>query len=129
MCIADMVMTDIDATQGIVDFASASAETSVSQPAEDRLIAGSPQQRVKNFFSDRTGRFFAGVWESTPGTWKVRYSENEFCYMLAGRVRIVDAQGQRREFGPGDSFVIPAGFEGTWEVVENARKLYAIFEP
>lgn len=129
MCIADMVMTDIRATDGIVDFGRAPAEITVSKPAEDRLIAGSPQHRVSNFFSDTTGRFFAGVWESTPGTWKVRYTENEFCHMTAGRVRITDSEGRRREFGPGDSFVIPAGFEGTWEVVESARKLYAVYEP
>ena len=37
----------------------------------------------------------------------------------------------RREilFGPGDCFVVPAGFEGLWEVLEDARKFYAIFEP
>jgi uncharacterized cupin superfamily protein len=29
----------------------------------------------------------------------------------------------------GDSFVVPAEFEGTWEVLEPAVKLYAIFEP
>ena len=75
------------------------------------------------------GRFFAGVWESTPGKWAIRYSENEFCHMTAGRVRISDRNGNQREFGAGDAFVIPAGFEGTWEVLETARKLYAIYEP
>jgi uncharacterized cupin superfamily protein len=28
----------------------------------------------------------------------------------------------------GDTFVIPAGFVGTWEVLEDCRKIYAIFE-
>jgi uncharacterized cupin superfamily protein len=49
--------------------------------------------------------------------------------MTAGRVRITDANGRQREFKVGDTFVIPAGFAGTWEVLESARKLYAIFEP
>ena len=28
----------------------------------------------------------------------------------------------------GDSFVVPSGFGGSWEVLEDCRKLYAIFE-
>ena len=64
MCIADMVMADINATDQIVDFATASADITVSKPADDRLIAGTPEQRAHNFFSESTGRFFAGTWES-----------------------------------------------------------------
>ena len=33
------------------------------------------------------------------------------------------------DFGPGDCFVVPAGFRGVWEVLEPARKFYAIYEP
>ena len=29
---------------------------------------------------------------------------------------------------PGAGFVVPAGFEGTWEVLEECTKFYAIFE-
>ncbi|HLD67170.1 MAG TPA: cupin domain-containing protein, partial [Pseudomonas sp.] len=28
----------------------------------------------------------------------------------------------------GDRFVIPAGFSGTWEVLEPCRKVYVMFE-
>ena len=28
----------------------------------------------------------------------------------------------------GDRFVIPAGFRGTWEVLETCRKIYVTFE-
>ena len=59
----------------------------------------------------------------------MRYTEHEFCHLLAGRVRLVDAAGIEAMFGPGESFVIPAGFEGLWEVLEPARKLYAVYEP
>jgi uncharacterized protein len=131
MCLADIVMTDVNLNDQpeIVDFANASSELTISKPADDRLLEGSPEQRTRNFFSDATGRFFAGTWESSPGKWKIRYTENEFCHMTAGRVRITDANGRQREFKAGDTFVIPAGFAGTWEVLESARKLYAIFEP
>ena len=111
----------------IVDFSTATPERSVSKPEADRLLAGQPAHVADNFFSDTTGQFFAGRWESTPGRWKVRYTENEFCHITAGRVRIVGIQGTTHEFKAGDSFVVPAGFEGTWEVLETTSKFYAIF--
>ena len=52
----------------------------------------------------------------------------QFCHVTAGRVRISDAYGRSKEFGPGASFVIPSGFEGEWHVLEPMKKFYAIFE-
>ncbi len=129
MCLAD-VMTEMNSSvASIIDFATTAPEVSLSSPAADRLLAGSPRQKTSNVFADNGGKFFAGVWESTPGKWRVSYSENEFCHVTAGRIRITDKSGAEREFGAGDTFVVPAGFEGTWEVLEAARKLYVIYEP
>ena len=113
---------------GIIDFSTATAVEEVSAPSPDRLIAGHPVQSVRNLFTDSTGQFFAGTWSSTPGLWRIRYTESEFCHLLAGTVRLTDAQGTSWLFAAGASFVVPAGFTGTWEVLEPARKLYAIFE-
>ncbi len=85
-----------------------------------RLHAGSPlpAQFVRNLYTDDTGRFFGGIWRSSVGAWRVSYTENELCVLTEGRVR-----------RPGDCFVMPAGFRGLWEVLEPARKFYAIYEP
>ena len=101
----------------------------VSIPAADRLIAGKPEHRVWNYFTDSTQTFFAGRWSGTRGKWRVRYTENELCVLTAGRVVISSDTGEQNAFGPGDAFVIPAGFSGTWEVLEDCSKVYAIFEP
>jgi uncharacterized protein len=111
----------------IISFAGA-AEPQRSSPDAARKLAGDPQLTVWNHYSDATGQFFAGVWQATPGRWAVRYSEHEFCHLLAGRVVITSDAGERFEFTAGASFVVPAGFSGTWEVVEECRKVYAIFE-
>jgi len=100
----------------------------VSEPAADRLIAGSPELQVRNFFTDTSQQFFAGRWSATRGKWRVRYTENELCVMTAGRVIIEGPGGERYTFAAGDAFVIPAGFTGSWEVVEDCSKIYAIFE-
>jgi uncharacterized protein len=103
-------------------------EAEISEPAADRLLAGQPELAVRNFFTDGSQQFFAGRWSATRGKWRVRYSENELCVMTAGRVIIESSDGERHSFGTGDAFVIPAGFSGTWEVLEDCAKIYAIFE-
>ena len=92
-------------------------------------LAGDPTTTTLNYYTDPTGSFFSGVWESTPGKWPVDYTEAEFCALLEGRVVLTGADGSSESFGPGDAFVIPAGFQGTWETLEPCRKLYAIFQP
>ncbi len=37
-------------------------------------------------------------------------------------------QGRAKTLRAGDRFVIPAGFKGTWEVLEACRKIYVVFE-
>jgi uncharacterized protein len=104
-------------------------EPDVSVPGADRLLAGTPEHRVWNYFADSTQTFFAGRWSATRGKWRVRYTENELCVMTSGRVVVTSDSGEASTFGPGDAFVVPAGFSGTWEVLEDCAKVYAIFEP
>lgn len=99
-----------------------------STPAADRILAGQPRQTVANYFADSTQQFFAGRWTSSPGKWRIRYSESEFCYLIDGRVALENTGGERWEFRAGAAFVVPAGFEGSWEVLEACTKFYAIFE-
>jgi uncharacterized cupin superfamily protein len=111
----------------IVDF-RASQSSEASTPAADRLISGDPRQQITNYFSDATQQFHSGVWSSTRGKWRIRYTESEFCCLTRGRVALENQGGQRWEFGPGDGFLVPAGFAGTWEVLEDCTKFYAIFD-
>ena len=104
-------------------------EPDLSVPGADRLLAGAPEHRVWNYFTDTTQTFFAGRWSGTRGKWRVRYTENELCVLTAGRVVITSDTGESSAFGPGDAFVVPAGFSGSWEVLEDCAKVYAIFEP
>ena len=103
-------------------------ESEESEPAADRLMAGKPVTRVSNYFTDSTQQFFAGRWSASRGKWRVRYTENELCVMTAGRVVIEGDSGERNTFVSGDAFVVPAGFSGTWEVLEDCSKIYGIFE-
>jgi hypothetical protein len=112
----------------IVSF-SAAVAAEHSSPEATRLLAGRPVVTTCNHYADPTQQFFSGIWSSTAGKWRVSYDEHEFCSLLEGRVRLVSEDGSVSEFGVGESFVIPAGFTGTWETLVTCRKLYAIFLP
>ena len=79
-----------------------------ANPSHENILAGIPRARLSNQYTDGTGQYFCGVWTSTAGKWRVRYTEHEF--------------------RAGDAFVVPAGFEGIWEVTEPCKKWYSIFE-
>jgi uncharacterized cupin superfamily protein len=100
-----------------------------ANPSPEKILAGIPRARVSNQYSDATRQFHCGWWSSSMGKWRIRYTEHEFCVLIEGRIRLESTDGERLEFRAGDAFVIPAGFEGTWEVLEACKKWYAIFEP
>lgn len=94
------------------------------RPPADRLIAGDPVFTTWNL-EDRDG-LYCGLWQSTPGKWRIAYDEWEFCHILKGRSVITENGGRSRSVGPGDSFMIQPGFTGTWEVIETTLKEYVI---
>ncbi|MBU6378747.1 MAG: cupin domain-containing protein [Gammaproteobacteria bacterium] len=100
----------------------------ISSPPAERLVAGQPTQRLWSQYVDARNEFFVGVWESEPGSWRVRYTEEEYCRILEGRSRLIAADGTVDDVRAGDEFVIPRGFEGVWEVLERTRKVYVIHE-
>lgn len=98
-------------------------------PAPGRILAGHPVNRTWNVFESPDGQFFSGIWESEPGTWRIEYTEAEFCHIMEGVSRITSDNGLSVTLRAGDAFVIPSGFRGTWEVVARTRKHYAIYLP
>ena len=62
---------------------------------------------------------------------EVAVSDSMHGEMLAfelNTLRITDADGLAREFGPGEGCIIPGGFTGTFEVLEAVRKYYVVVE-
>jgi uncharacterized cupin superfamily protein len=98
------------------------------RPPADRILSGDPVQTVWELFTSEDGRFHSGIWESKPGKWRCIFSESEFCHILSGVLVVVGDDGQTATYRAGDAFLSPAGFTGTWEVVETVRKQYAFYE-
>jgi uncharacterized protein len=99
-------------------------------PKPDRLIAGNPQRETWNVVDVALppGRLYCGVWHSEPGHWRIEMAagEHELFTVLAGRCRVHAQGGGYEEAGPGEALYIPAGFVGSFEVLEPLRKTYTI---
>jgi uncharacterized protein len=94
-------------------------------PAADRVISGIPRFRTWNA-EEAEGGLYAGIWEATPGKWRIEYTEWEFCHILSG-VSVIEEEGRAAvTVRAGDSFILRPGFRGTWEVLETTRKEYVI---
>lgn len=112
----------------IVDFASATTSAERYSPTPEKVLAGQPAQAAYNHYSSPCAQFHAGVWEGEQGKWLVNYTEHEYCEITHGVSVIRDMDGNARTVRTGDRFVIPAGFRGSWEVLEPCRKVYVLFE-
>ena len=96
--------------------------------APEKLISGNPKQTAWVQHASADGRFSAGLWRSEVGKWSIRYTEHEYCRILEGLSVITADDGQAVTVQPGDEFVIPRGFGGTWEVLQPTLKRFVIHE-
>lgn len=104
---------------------TAGAEPEEGAPAPDRIVSGAPSFKTWNV-EEADGGLYAGIWEATPGKWRIEYDEWEFCHILSGVSIVTEDGGEAHTLKAGDSFILRPGFKGTWEVVETTRKEYVI---
>lgn len=114
--------------QDIVDFSQATTTADRYRPDPTKVLKGDPEQAVFNHYNSPCGQMNAGVWEGAVGQWTVNYTEHEYCEIVQGVSVLRDSEGNAKTLRAGDRFVIPAGFKGTWEVLEPCRKIYVVFE-
>lgn len=114
----------------IVDF-SAKPQDSTQRRLADlpgRVVAGDPRHETQLHFRSPDGALVAGTWTSSPGKWHAFTDRDEFCHIIAGRCALISSDGQRWEFTAGQSFLIPNGFRGYWEIIETTTKHFVIRE-
>lgn len=93
----------------------------------DKPTTLSPGQTeaATSLWTSPDGAVDIGIWECTPGRFTADRSEAaEFCYFLDGKIVMTQADGTRRTLGPGDAIMLPLGWKGTWEILEQTRKIY-----
>jgi uncharacterized cupin superfamily protein len=96
----------------------------ITRPDPDKVTQGDPVHTTWNL--DEVDGLYAGIWQSTPGAWKVSYAEWEYIYIHSGHSILRARDGTATHLRAGDSYLIRPGFEGVWEVVETTLKDYVI---
>lgn len=103
----------------------------VDHPRPERRLHGHPRRETWNVASPAgaEARMDAGLWRCEPGHWRIALDPGctELFTVLAGRCRVHDEAGGVEEVGPGEALVLPAGFRGSFEVLETVTKTYAVF--
>lgn len=106
---------------------SGALETCAVVPPE-AVLSGEAQETGALHYESKGGKFLIGTWECTPYAETLSYPDtSEFCVVLSGRVALTDLSGKTEEFGAGDYYIVPKGYEGRFEVLETLRKIYVLF--
>lgn len=96
----------------------------VNRPDPEKRISGDPVHSI--WLLEDTGGLYCGLWQSTPGAWRVSYSEWEYVYIHSGHSVLTDQHGTATTLRAGDSYMIRPGFVGIWQVIETTLKDFVI---
>lgn len=103
-------------------FAPSETATAV-MPAN--VMSGRPEISIAKQFASADGKFETGLRQHSMGSWKQTQGADEFVFVLQGKFMLSDDSGRIMELAAGDAAAIPAGFTGTWAVMEPTIALYA----
>lgn len=93
----------------------------------DILVEGELEFEIASLFDGEELRVV--VVESTPAKTDHRnrpLEYDEFVLVLNGKLVLTEPDGTIHEFTPGDAFVVPKGYTGTWEQHGRYRELAII---
>jgi len=94
------------------------------RPDAGKVLAGDPVHTTWSL--EEVDGLCCGLWQSTPGKWKIAYEEWEYVYIHQGHSVLTGDDGSVTHLKAGDSWIIRPGFTGTWEVIETTLKDYVI---
>lgn len=103
---------------------------SIDHPRPDRLEQGNPRRETWTLYESADGLMSSGIWACEVGRWRIAFpaGKEEYFFVLEGRVRLHDTQGSYVDVPAGQGAVIPAGFEGAFEVISPVRKHFVVVD-
>ena len=113
----------------IVDVSVQTSDDLTAHPVEDQRYwtvteGDRPTYTSRSDFVSADERLHVGVSQYDKMTLRLTdYPVDEFMHILEGQVEITDENGASKVYGPGDKFVMPKGFSGTWRQLSAIKKL------
>ncbi len=75
---------------------------------------------------ERDGLPEAGIWDCTPGSWRLELPRDELCHFVSGRATYSRDDGEVIEVAPGTVVHFREGWTGTVTVHETIRSIYML---
>ena len=74
------------------------------------------------------GDFVVSVFEASPAVIDINepFPYDEFVLVLEGEVTLTNIDGGKQSYNPGDTFLVPKGWLGTWEMPDKYREMIII---
>jgi len=99
-------------------------------PPASMLNSPVPTQHTREVYTDPSGQFTVGVWQTTGYERKlIDFTRHELMHLLEGSVTFTDDKGRTQSFKAGDTFFVPLGTPNAWKSEGTLRKIYCIFQP
>lgn len=93
-------------------------------PSEKYAVPGKPVPEAGSNMS-YGGSLRTGIFAGGPGVIRLQdWPDDEEVVLVSGHLVIVSDDGKSSSFGPGDVFVIPKGFNGTYEMKDKMKEIY-----
>lgn len=109
------------------DGTGAAGLTSCSVVPADAVLSGAANETGEVHMAAIDGKVTIGTWECTPYAEELSCPDfSEYSTILKGKVALTNPDGQVEIFETGDSYVLPVGWQGRFEVLETLRKIYVI---
>ena len=74
------------------------------------------------------GDFVVAVFEASPAIIDISdpFPYDEFVLVLEGQVTLTHIDGEKQNYKPGDTFLVPKGWLGTWDMPDKYREMIVI---
>lgn len=112
----------------VIDFANPDLPVVELQTSDPALVDTPYSSRSWRHFVSPEKKAVAGIWEAPQHLERCECDYDELCHLLEGHVRLTDSYGVSQSFKAGDTFVVAAGFKGTWENLTPVRKVFMILK-
>ena len=74
------------------------------------------------------GELVVAVFEASPAIIEISdpFPYDEFVLVLEGQVTLTSIDGEKQTYDPGDTFLVPKGWLGTWEMPDKYREMIIV---
>ncbi len=121
---------DNPARYGIMTPRPSDATTPIVIKDTSRILGAVPEQYNHIYYTDRTGQFTVGMWNSTAFERPVfEFDHFDLMCILEGEATVSDGAGNNQVFKTGEACFVPLGAQYKWQCDVPVTKVYCAFTP